>query len=78
MTEKNASKFEAVTWGARGSVPADGTDYTEFGGATCCVELRIDGRILVQEAGLWPLVGILCSAMCVHSTSSFRTRIWIM
>jgi phosphoribosyl 1,2-cyclic phosphodiesterase len=51
MTEKNASKFEAVTWGARGSVPAYGTDYTEFGGTTCCVELRIDDRILVPDAG---------------------------
>lgn len=50
-TGTNASKFEAVTWGARGSFPADGTDYTEFGGATCCVELRIDDRIIVLDAG---------------------------
>lgn len=44
-------KFEAIAWGARGSHPAQGPDVSRYGGTTSCVELRLDDRILVLDAG---------------------------
>ena len=45
------SAFEVVAWGARGSHPPTGPDFNRYGGATCCVELRLDDRIVVLDAG---------------------------
>jgi len=46
-----AQRFDVVSWGARGTLPATGEDFNLHGGATCCVELRLDDRIVVLDAG---------------------------
>lgn len=48
---RGTKRFEVATWGARGTLPATGRGFHEYGGATCCVELRLDDRILVLDAG---------------------------
>ncbi len=40
-----------AVWGARGSYPSNRPDQDCYGGATCCVELRLDDRIVVIDAG---------------------------
>ena len=37
--------------GARGSVPTDGRDMLEFGGATSCVLVETDDTALYLDAG---------------------------
>ncbi len=44
-------KFEATILGARGSVPIDGPMYSEYGGATACVFLRVGEQCIVLDAG---------------------------
>jgi phosphoribosyl 1,2-cyclic phosphodiesterase len=44
-------KFSVTFWGVRGSVPIASPDYTQFGGNTPCVEVRIRERIFVLDAG---------------------------
>lgn len=46
--------LDVTVWGARGSLPASGAAFTEYGGETCAVECRIgshDGHALVIDAG---------------------------
>ena len=38
-------------WGVRGSIPVPGPQTVKFGGNTSCVEVRVDGRILIFDAG---------------------------
>jgi len=38
-------------WGVRGSIPASGPAFSEFGGHTPCVEIRCGGRLFVVDAG---------------------------
>jgi phosphoribosyl 1,2-cyclic phosphodiesterase/CheY-like chemotaxis protein len=38
-------------WGVRGSIPTPGPTTVEYGGNTCCVELRADGQIIILDAG---------------------------
>jgi len=38
-------------WGVRGSLPACGPRFDEFGGNTPCVEIRCDERLVVVDAG---------------------------
>lgn len=38
-------------WGVRGSLPACGPGYQVFGGNTPCVEIRLDDRLIVIDAG---------------------------
>jgi phosphoribosyl 1,2-cyclic phosphodiesterase/ActR/RegA family two-component response regulator len=38
-------------WGVRGSIPSPGPGTVEFGGNTSCVEVRVDGRIIILDAG---------------------------
>lgn len=38
-------------WGTRGSLPTPGPHTVRYGGNTSCVEVRIDGRSLVFDAG---------------------------
>ena len=38
-------------WGARGTFPIPGPDTLEFGGHTCCVEVRAGGRVMIFDAG---------------------------
>ena len=48
---RGAQRFEVAAWGTRGTLPATGSEFSEYGGATCCVELRLDDRVLVLDAG---------------------------
>lgn len=38
-------------WGVRGSIPASGPGYIEFGGHTPCVEIRCGERLVIVDAG---------------------------
>src|SRR5580658_266611 len=38
-------------WGVRGSIPVAAYDFLGCGGNTACVELRINGNILIIDAG---------------------------
>ena len=38
-------------WGVRGSIPTPGPSTVEYGGNTSCVELRVDGQLIVLDAG---------------------------
>lgn len=43
--------MQVTFWGVRGSIPACGVDYTEFGGHTSCVQVQADGEILIFDMG---------------------------
>ncbi len=38
-------------WGVRGSIPVAGANFQRFGGNTPCVEIRLDDRLFVIDAG---------------------------
>ncbi|MDR2803240.1 MAG: MBL fold metallo-hydrolase [Treponema sp.] len=38
-------------WGARGSITSPGTDTSEFGGNTTCLEIRADDRLVIVDFG---------------------------
>ena len=38
-------------WGVRGSIPTPGQSTVFFGGNTSCVELRVDGELIILDAG---------------------------
>ncbi|MEI8292972.1 MAG: MBL fold metallo-hydrolase [bacterium] len=38
-------------WGVRGSIPTPGPSTARYGGNTTCLELRIQGRIIIIDAG---------------------------
>ncbi|MFA5026486.1 MAG: MBL fold metallo-hydrolase [Candidatus Methylomirabilota bacterium] len=39
-------------WGARGSIPVSGREYTRYGGSTTCLEIQTqDDQIIVVDAG---------------------------
>lgn len=38
-------------WGVRGSIPTPGPTTVFFGGNTSCVELRVDGQLIILDAG---------------------------
>ena len=38
-------------WGVRGSLPCCSEEHIEFGGNTSCVQIDLDGRIVVIDAG---------------------------
>ncbi len=38
-------------WGVRGSIPTPGSDTVHYGGNTSCVELRVNGEIIILDAG---------------------------
>ena len=48
-------------WGVRGSIPTPGPSTVFFGGNTSCVELRVDGQLIILDAGsgIRPLGGAL-------------------
>src|SRR5262249_13042221 len=43
--------FFVKFWGTRGSIPAPGFSTRRYGGNTSCVELRIDGKLFICDAG---------------------------
>jgi len=38
-------------WGVRGSIPTPGEGTVKYGGNTSCLEVRIDGQIIILDAG---------------------------
>ena len=38
-------------WGVRGSIPTPGKSTVHYGGNTSCIEVRVDGEIIVLDAG---------------------------
>ena len=55
------SQAWARFWGVRGSIPTPGQSTARYGGNTTCVELRIQGQIIIIDAGsgISPLGGAL-------------------
>jgi phosphoribosyl 1,2-cyclic phosphodiesterase len=45
------SQAWARFWGVRGSIPTPGHSTARYGGNTTCLELRIQGQILIIDAG---------------------------
>lgn len=43
--------FSMTVWGDRGSMPTPGPDTVLFGGNTSCLEIRVDGRLIIVDAG---------------------------
>ena len=42
--------FEVRFWGVRGSIACASSNYTEYGGNTSCIEVRIDDRVIILDA----------------------------
>jgi phosphoribosyl 1,2-cyclic phosphodiesterase len=42
---------KARVWGCRGSLATPGPDTLRYGGNTSCVEVRVDGSVIVLDAG---------------------------
>lgn len=49
MTER--PRFLARFWGVRGSYPTPGPQTVRYGGNTSCVEIEVEGHILIFDAG---------------------------
>lgn len=43
--------MKVTFWGVRGSIPACGVEYTQFGGHTSCVQVQVDGQNIVFDMG---------------------------
>ncbi len=43
--------FSVKFWGVRGSIPTPGRETARFGGNTSCIEVRLDGRLLIFDCG---------------------------
>jgi len=51
MSTVPTSSARLKLWGVRGSMPAPGPATVRYGGNTSCVEMRVDGEIIVLDAG---------------------------
>ena len=49
--QTQSSTMRVTFWGVRGSVPTPGSDTVHYGGNTSCVEIRVNGEIIVLDAG---------------------------
>jgi phosphoribosyl 1,2-cyclic phosphodiesterase len=38
-------------WGVRGSIAAPGRESIKYGGDTACIEVRVDGKLIILDAG---------------------------
>lgn len=43
--------FTIQFWGVRGGIPTPGKDTVQYGGNTCCMELRVGGQCLIFDGG---------------------------
>jgi len=43
--------MKVTFWGVRGSIPACGVEYTQFGGHTSCVQVQADGLNIIFDMG---------------------------
>ena len=48
---ENTGEFKVIFRGVRGSHPVSGQDNLKYGGHTSCVEVRVDGRLIILDAG---------------------------
>jgi len=46
-----AATFLVRFWGVRGSIACPGPRYARYGGNTSCVEVRLDDRLIIFDAG---------------------------
>lgn len=51
MAEVSQSPAHVKFWGVRGSIPTPGPSTLRYGGNTTCVELRVDGEIIILDSG---------------------------
>ncbi len=51
MQAERAAGMTVRFWGVRGSVPVPGPATCRYGGNTACVEVRVDGELLILDAG---------------------------
>lgn len=51
MQKKGNMGFLVTFWGVRGSTTCSEPDYMVYGGNTACVELNLDGKIVIIDAG---------------------------
>ena len=51
MPDPSAPLVRVKFWGVRGSLPSPGPATTSVGGNTACVEIRVDDRIIILDAG---------------------------
>ncbi|MFQ6039678.1 MAG: MBL fold metallo-hydrolase [Candidatus Poribacteria bacterium] len=38
-------------WGVRGSIPTPGRKTIKYGGDTTCIEVQVDGELIIIDAG---------------------------
>ena len=51
MTGKKDQPFSLRFWGTRGSLPAPRPSTNKYGGNTPCLEMRVEDRVLIFDAG---------------------------
>lgn len=51
MARASKSPAHLRLWGVRGSIPTPGPSTLRYGGNTTCVELRVDGEIIILDSG---------------------------
>src|SRR3989440_2909610 len=51
VTERESVPARIRLWGVRGSIPVPGQSTVRYGGNTSCVEVRVDGEIIILDAG---------------------------
>ncbi len=68
---KNKRPFRVKFWGVRGSYPTVDPDTLAVGGNTSCVEVEVDGRRLIFDAGtgIIPLGKELCDGAVAPPTA---------
>lgn len=45
------SQFKVRFWGVRGSIACPGAETVRYGGNTSCIEMRVDGHLLIFDGG---------------------------
>jgi phosphoribosyl 1,2-cyclic phosphodiesterase len=72
---KDGSRFRVKFWGVRGSYPTVESNKLQVGGNTSCVEVEVDGRRLIFDAG----TGIipLGKELCNDSVSTLTTYVFL-
>lgn len=45
------SQFKVRFWGVRGSIACPGAETVRYGGNTSCLEMRVDGHLLIFDGG---------------------------
>ena len=48
---KNKSENYLKVWGSRGGLPASGNDFSTYGHATCCAQIKTGDRHVILDAG---------------------------